>query len=97
MIGGLNETLINLRDILGGVIMRIKLQGFVDIKNVLRYDVGIKPKYGRKGSTDRGIVRCQCSRCIGTLILKDNEVTGWFEPECECGTKIDWSEANAKL
>lgn len=77
--------------------MRITLQGFTDIKNLLRYDTGNKPKYGRKGSTDRGTVRCECGRCVGHLILKSNKVTGWFEPECECGNKIDWSEADKNL
>ena len=78
--------------------MRINFEKITDIDKVLKYNIGIKPIYGKKGSTSRGIAWCRCQRCVGDLLLLgNNTVVGWILTECACGNHIDWSTARENL
>ena len=65
-----------------------------DVSEVLKYNTGIKPRYGK--GTMKGCAWCYCNKCVGNMaLLKYNKIIGWFEPVCErCGLKIDYSEAD---
>lgn len=76
--------------------MRVRFEDCTDILEVLKFNNGIKPKYGK--GTSKGCAWCSCGRCVGDILLfKNNNVVGWLDTECSCGNQIDWSEANDKL
>ena len=78
--------------------MQIKFNRLTDVKEVTKYNTGVKPRYGKKGSTSRGSAWCSCGQCVGSLLLFLNgTVKGWFETECGCGNRIDWSEVEENL
>lgn len=63
----------------------------VNIKEVLKYNSGIKPSVSKK---DKGSVKCVCNFCVGKLIYtpEKREVVGWLLLKCSvCGSNINWS------
>ena len=77
---------------------RTTLKVSADISVVTKHNEGIKPRYAGKGSTMRGCAWCSCGICASELLkLPDNMVIGWFNVECSCGNKIDWSEADKNI
>ncbi len=80
--------------------MRIEFgNNLADIYDVQKFNVGVEPRYGRKGSTMRGIVWCPCGVCVAELLtLKGGKVVGWLKTECSvCGNQIDYSDADLYL
>lgn len=78
--------------------MMITLDRLSNIEEIKQFNTGIKPRYGKKGSTSRGNAWCSCGKCIGNLLLFPNRmVMGWFETRCRCGNEIDWSVADEYL
>ena len=72
--------------------MKIKFEDWVDKTEVLKYNAGVKPHFGR--GTMKGIAWCTCEKCVGNLVIMHDSTYGWFETECSrCGNSIDWSEA----
>ena len=74
--------------------MRIKFDDRTDISEVLKFNSGIKPRYGK--GTMKGVVWCSCCCCTGNILLfQNNKIVGWFDTECSvCGNQIDYSEAD---
>lgn len=74
--------------------MRVNFERRVDASEVLKFNVGIKPRYGR--GTMKGCTWCSCGCCTGCMILlEENKIIGWLDTECTvCGNKIDYSEAD---
>ena len=77
--------------------MRIRFGSDTDIVELLKFNIGIKPRYGK--GTMKGCVWCSCGCCTGDILkLKNNKVIGWINVECcYCGNKIDYSEADKYL
>ena len=77
--------------------MRIKFHNYTDISEVLKFNTGIKPKYGK--GTMEGVVWCSCGCCTGDIVLwENNTIIGWIDTECiSCGNKIDYSEADKHI
>lgn len=76
--------------------MKISFKDHTDISEVLKFNTGIKPIYGK--GTMKGCAWCSCRRCVCNLLLfKNNTVVGFLETECSCGNKIDYSDADKYL
>jgi hypothetical protein len=74
--------------------MRIKFKDYTDISEVLKYNTGLKPIYGK--GTMKGVVWCPCGCATAdTVYFKDkNKLVGWISTECPvCSKQIDYSEA----
>lgn len=79
---------------------RIEFGNLTDIREVLKYNKGIKPRYAGKSSTLRGVVNCECNCCVGNLLyyIEIRKVVGWIDTMCsQCGSEIDWSESDRYL
>ena len=73
--------------------MRIKFDNYTDVSEVLKFNIGINPIYGK--GTMKGVAWCSCGKCVGNILLfKNNKVVGFLETECNCGNQINWSEAD---
>lgn len=73
--------------------MRVYFKDPTDVSEILKFNDGIVPRYGR--GTMKGVFHCPCGKCVGDmLLLNDNTVIGWLDTECTCGYKIDWSRAD---
>lgn len=73
--------------------MRVNFKEPTNISEVLKFDTGVVPRYGK--GTMKGAFWCPCSKCVGNiLLLNDNQIVGWFDTECSCGYKINWSQAD---
>ena len=79
--------------------MRIEFEERTDLSEVQKFNVGVEPRYGRKGSTMRGIVWCPCGACVANIsFLKECKVVGWLKTKCSvCGNQIDYSDADLYL
>lgn len=78
--------------------MRITFKEPISTSEVLKFNDsdGVVPRYGT--GTMKGVFWCPCGKCVGDiLLLNDNNVVGWFDTECSCGYKIDWSLADKYL
>ena len=70
----------------------------VHISKVTKYNDGTKPSYAKKGSTMRGCAWCCCGACVSDLLMLPGDmVMGHFKVECDCGNRIDWSEADKNI
>jgi hypothetical protein len=79
--------------------MRIEFENLFDIYDVQQFNVGVEPRYGRKGSTMRGVVWCHCGACVADIsLLKECKVVGWLDTKCSvCGSQINYSDADLYL
>ena len=79
--------------------MRINFEKVTDLYEVQKFNVGVEPRYGRKGSTMRGVVWCPCGRCVADMLLiKGCDVVGWLDTKCSvCGSQINYSDADLYL
>ena len=79
--------------------MKIEFEKRTDLSEVQKFNVGVKPRYGRKGSTMRGVVWCPCGTCVADMLLiKGCKTVGWLNTKCSvCGNQIDYSDVNLYL
>ena len=76
-----------------GKVMRITFKEPTNVSEVQKFNNGIVPRYGR--GTMKGVFWCPCGKCVGDILLLNNDnVVGWIDTECDCGYKIDWSQAD---
>jgi hypothetical protein len=78
--------------------MRIEFKDYTDVSEVLKYNTGFKPIYGK--GTMKGAVWCSCNCCTGNLLYfkERNKVVGFFDTECSaCRKQINYSEAGKYL
>lgn len=73
--------------------MKIEFNEYVDISEVLKFNEGIKPAYGK--GTMKGVAWCECGKCVGNLLFFRGKIVGFLETYCSrCGKQINYSEAD---
>lgn len=72
--------------------MRVRFEDYTDILEVLKFNNGIKPKYGK--GTMKGCIWCSCGCYTGNILLfENNKIIGQFDTECSiCGNQINYFE-----
>ena len=78
--------------------MRINFKDYTDISEVLKFNTGIKPLYGK--GTMKGCAWCSCGCCTGDILYfkEKQKVVGFLDTECTvCGKQINYSEADKYL